>query len=71
VVRVRVALGLEMLRAPIAVERVKFRRLSINGDLPHVYLGSNIVPIPEQLISIASQPEVRREPVCNLFYTLN
>jgi hypothetical protein len=47
---VNVAPGLEMLRAPVIVERVKFKRwLLINGDLPHANLGGNIDSIPEQL----------------------
>jgi hypothetical protein len=51
--RVRATLRFEMLRASNAVERVKFRGLLMNDDLSHAYLGSNIVSIPEQLISIA------------------
>jgi hypothetical protein len=42
-----------MLRAPDGVEKVKFRRLLMNGNLLDVFLGSNIVSIPEQLIGIA------------------
>jgi hypothetical protein len=45
-------LGPEMLRDPDIVERVKFKRLLPNGDLPCAYLGSNIVSLPELLISI-------------------
>jgi hypothetical protein len=37
------------------VKRVKFRGLIFSGDSAHAYLCSNTVPIPEQLISIASQ----------------
>jgi hypothetical protein len=43
-----------MLRAPVTVERVKFRGLLMNGDLPHAYLDGNIVYIPEQLRSNVS-----------------
>jgi hypothetical protein len=46
-IRVSAALGLEVIRADIILERIKFRRLLINGDLCHSYLGSNIVSIPE------------------------
>jgi hypothetical protein len=47
-----------MLRAPITVERVKVRGLLIRGDLPHAYLCSNMVSVPEQVISIASLREI-------------
>jgi hypothetical protein len=50
-------LGLEMLTATVIVKIVKFRGLLINGDLPHAYLGSNVIFILEQLISIASLRE--------------
>lgn len=36
-----VALGFEMLSISIIFERVNFRGLLIDGDLPHAYLGSN------------------------------
>jgi hypothetical protein len=52
-IRVSVAPGLEMLRTPIVVERENFRGLSIDSDLPHAYLGSNNVSIPEKHISTA------------------
>jgi hypothetical protein len=38
------------LRAPVTVERVKFRGQLMNGDLPHTYLDGNIVSVQEQLI---------------------
>jgi hypothetical protein len=50
--RVAAAVGV-MLRARIVVGRVKLRGLLINGVLPHLHLGSNIVFVPEQLISVA------------------
>jgi hypothetical protein len=37
-ITVSAALGLEMLRACIIVERLKFRGLFINGNLPHAYI---------------------------------
>jgi hypothetical protein len=51
---VSAALGLEVFRISITVERLRFIRLFININLPHGYLGSNIVSIPENIISIAS-----------------
>jgi hypothetical protein len=44
-IRVSAALRLETLRAPVIVERIKFRGFLINGDVPHAYESSNIVSI--------------------------
>jgi hypothetical protein len=54
-IRMSAVQGHEMLRAPIILETVKFRTLSINGDLHHTYLGDNIFSVPEQRICTASQ----------------
>jgi hypothetical protein len=47
---VNAALSLEMLRASVLVERLKFRGQLINSDLPYAYFGSNIVYISKQLL---------------------
>lgn len=55
--RVVMALGLEMLRASTTVRRV-IRGLLVSVDLPHAYLDSNIVFIPE-IRSISSLIKVK------------
>jgi hypothetical protein len=58
---VSAALFLEILRALLVVERVKFRGLLINGDFPFTYFGSNRVSDAEQLTNIVSLRESREE----------
>lgn len=53
-IRVSAALGLVTLKVPVTAESVKLRGSLINGYLPHAYICSNIVCIPQQSISIAS-----------------
>jgi hypothetical protein len=57
--------GCTSLRVLDIVKTVKFRGLLTNGDLPYAYLGSNIIDIPEELISTASLIKGKSEE--NLF----
>jgi hypothetical protein len=43
----------------------------INGDLPHAYLGSDVISIPEQLISIALLIKGKSEESLFIIYSIH
>jgi hypothetical protein len=59
-----------MLAAPIILRGVKFMTLIINTDLPHAYLGSNIVSVPE-LISTDSLIRGKSEESLFVIYSIH